>query len=288
MLTAFNVRYFAASTDTPETNREFAEALELSLPGPEAIPTRAWRGRCGVLGVAGFPSRWTFYIGKDGRILDIDKNVQPSSHGADVARKLGTTWNTAGLTPQSNYHDDFARPLSHATAKASGSLPSVLAHVGEIPLTERELIAAIAREDEDARVRKAAVAKLMDPAALGAIAQADADETVRDEAAVMLRDIALESFEGVAEQDSLDAVGRAHRRPGAVADRQGCRARDRRAARAVAHQRSARARIDCASCRVGGGPAERIQTRARNACGDSGGRAQRRIQGYGPCRRSSS
>jgi len=81
-----------------------------------------------------------------------------------------------------------------------------LAHVGEIPLTERELIAAIAREDEDARVRKAAVAKLMDPAALGAIAQADADETVRDEAAVMLRDIALESFEGVAEQDSLDAV----------------------------------------------------------------------------------
>ena len=81
-----------------------------------------------------------------------------------------------------------------------------LAHVGEIPLTERELIAAIAREDEDARVRKAAVAKLMDPAALGAIAQGDADETVRDEAAVMLRDIALESFEGVAEQDSLDAV----------------------------------------------------------------------------------
>jgi uncharacterized protein DUF349 len=81
-----------------------------------------------------------------------------------------------------------------------------LAHVGEIPLTERELIAAIAREDEDARVRKAAVAKLMDPAALGAIAQGDTDETVRDEAAVMLRDIALESFEGVAEQDSLDAV----------------------------------------------------------------------------------
>jgi Domain of Unknown Function (DUF349) len=81
-----------------------------------------------------------------------------------------------------------------------------LAHVGEIPLTERELIAAIAREDEDARVRKAAVAKLMDPAALGAIASADVDETVRDEAAVMLRDIALESFEGVAEQDSLDAV----------------------------------------------------------------------------------
>ena len=48
--------------------------------------------------------------------------------------------------------------------------PSVrLAFVGEIPLSEREAIAAIAREDEDARVRKAAVAKLMDPAALASI-----------------------------------------------------------------------------------------------------------------------
>ena len=87
VLTAFNVRYFAASTDAPETNREFAESLELGFPvlsDPDKSVARAY----GVLSVAGFPSRWTFYIGKDGRILDIDKNVQPSSHGADVARKL--------------------------------------------------------------------------------------------------------------------------------------------------------------------------------------------------------
>ena len=44
-----------------------------------------------------------------------------------------------------------------------------LAFVEELPLAEREAIAAIAREDEDARVRKAAVAKLMDPTALAAI-----------------------------------------------------------------------------------------------------------------------
>jgi len=81
-----------------------------------------------------------------------------------------------------------------------------LTHLGEIPLSERELIAAIAREDEDARVRRAAVAKLMDPASLGAIARDDRDETVRDQAAEMLRDIALEAFEGVAEADSLEAV----------------------------------------------------------------------------------
>jgi thioredoxin-dependent peroxiredoxin len=87
VLTAFNVRYFAASTDTLETNRAFAESLELGYPilcDPERHVARAY----GVLGASGFPSRWTFYIGRDGRILDIDKNVQPSSHGADVARKL--------------------------------------------------------------------------------------------------------------------------------------------------------------------------------------------------------
>ena len=43
-----------------------------------------------------------------------------------------------------------------------------LAFVQEIPLEERELLAEIAREDTDARVRRAAVAKLMDPAALAA------------------------------------------------------------------------------------------------------------------------
>ena len=35
-----------------------------------------------------FPSRWTFYIGADGRILDIDKLVSPATHGKAVAGKL--------------------------------------------------------------------------------------------------------------------------------------------------------------------------------------------------------
>ena len=47
-----------------------------------------------------------------------------------------------------------------------------LAFVQELPLDERELIAEIAREDADARVRRAAVSKLMDPAALAALAAA--------------------------------------------------------------------------------------------------------------------
>jgi peroxiredoxin Q/BCP len=33
-------------------------------------------------------SRWTFYIGIDGRILRIDKDVKASTAGADIARHL--------------------------------------------------------------------------------------------------------------------------------------------------------------------------------------------------------
>ncbi len=42
----------------------------------------------GIFRASGFSSRVTFYIGKDGRILYIDKKVKPGTHGADVAKKL--------------------------------------------------------------------------------------------------------------------------------------------------------------------------------------------------------
>ena len=94
-----------------------------------------------------------------------------------------------------------------AQSRDKHSDPAVrLAFVGEIPLAEREAITAIAREDDDPRVRKAAVAKLMDPAALAAIARDDQDESVRAQAGLMLRDIALESFEEVGEAESVQAI----------------------------------------------------------------------------------
>jgi hypothetical protein len=81
-----------------------------------------------------------------------------------------------------------------------------LAHVAGLPVDNRPAIASIAREDQDPKVRKAAVQKLLDPVALGALARADADDSVRAAAVAMLRDIALEVFEGISEADSLDAV----------------------------------------------------------------------------------
>lgn len=82
-----NVRCFAASVDTPQTNAEFAAALDLTCPilsDPGKDVARAY----GVLGPSGFASRWTFYIGADGRILDIDTQVRATSHGRDVAARL--------------------------------------------------------------------------------------------------------------------------------------------------------------------------------------------------------
>jgi len=38
--------------------------------------------------VVGFAKRWTFYIGKDGKIAFIDKEVKVDTAGTDVAAKL--------------------------------------------------------------------------------------------------------------------------------------------------------------------------------------------------------
>jgi len=81
------VRYFGASVDAAETNAEFAKSLDLDFP-VLSDPTKATARAYGVLAPSGFASRWTFYIGADGRIAAIDKDVHASSHGGDVAARL--------------------------------------------------------------------------------------------------------------------------------------------------------------------------------------------------------
>ena len=83
----FDVRYFAASVDSPETNAKFAESLGVEFP-ILSDPTKQTARAYGVLAPSGYASRWTFYIGADGRILDIDTKVSAASHGSDVVAKL--------------------------------------------------------------------------------------------------------------------------------------------------------------------------------------------------------
>ncbi len=85
------VALFAISVDDLAANKEFAKSLELNFP-ILSDPGKATAKAYGVLNANGLASRWTFYIGKDGRIAQIDTAVQPTSHGqtvAEQARKLG-------------------------------------------------------------------------------------------------------------------------------------------------------------------------------------------------------
>lgn len=80
--------YFAASIDDAETNRKFAESLELDYPvlsDPDKDVARSY----GVLrGMGLYAARHTFYIGADGKILFVDRDVNPKTAGADVAAHL--------------------------------------------------------------------------------------------------------------------------------------------------------------------------------------------------------
>jgi peroxiredoxin Q/BCP len=84
----FDVAYFAASVDEPDRNRAFAESLELDFP-ILSDPGRAVAKAYGVVSdETRGAARWTFYIGPDGRILYIDKQVKTGSHGQDIAARL--------------------------------------------------------------------------------------------------------------------------------------------------------------------------------------------------------
>lgn len=75
------------SVDDAETNRKFAAEHGADFPilsDPEKKVAEAY----GVLMAAGFASRWTFYIGPDGKILDIDKKVSVKTAGEDMVAKL--------------------------------------------------------------------------------------------------------------------------------------------------------------------------------------------------------
>jgi peroxiredoxin Q/BCP len=76
------------SVDDADTNTRFAKEHEADFPilaNPEKDVATAY----GVLSPAGMARRWTFYIGTDGKILYIDKQVSTGTAGDDLARKLG-------------------------------------------------------------------------------------------------------------------------------------------------------------------------------------------------------
>jgi peroxiredoxin Q/BCP len=87
-LKKLNVAYFTASVDTPDDNKRFAQTLDLDYPilsDPDKSVAKAY----GVLNEQrGVTNRWTFYIDKDGVIREVDKKVNTTNAGPDVAVKV--------------------------------------------------------------------------------------------------------------------------------------------------------------------------------------------------------
>ena len=87
MIKKFNAAYFMASVDTLDDNKGFAEQQHADFP-LLSDPTKKTAGDYGVLNMAGVASRWTFYVGVDGKITAIDKEIKPATSAEDIAAKL--------------------------------------------------------------------------------------------------------------------------------------------------------------------------------------------------------
>jgi peroxiredoxin Q/BCP len=81
------------SVDTLADNTAFAQKENADFP-LLADPTKETARKYGVLtdlskfGLGEVAGRWTFYIGGDGKILDIDKKVNPARSGEDIVARL--------------------------------------------------------------------------------------------------------------------------------------------------------------------------------------------------------
>ena len=75
------------SVDTLEDNTKFAQTHEADYPIMSDV-TKAVAKAYGVLGPGDLARRWTFYIGPDGKILDIDKAPNTATAGQVMVAKL--------------------------------------------------------------------------------------------------------------------------------------------------------------------------------------------------------
>jgi peroxiredoxin Q/BCP len=88
LIKGYQAAYFMASVDPIEDNTKFGAEYKADFP-LLSDPTKKTAEAYGVLNQRGMANRWTFYIGKDGKIQFIDKAVKPPTSAEDMAAKLG-------------------------------------------------------------------------------------------------------------------------------------------------------------------------------------------------------
>ena len=74
--------------DPPDVVKKFAESLDADYPILSDPDKKAAKAYGVVHEGRDVPERWTFFIDKDGRIVYIDRQVKPASHGQDVVDRL--------------------------------------------------------------------------------------------------------------------------------------------------------------------------------------------------------
>lgn len=88
LIREYDVTYFMASVDPLVENKGFAAETNADFP-LLSDEDKSVAKTYGVLSLLGFAKRHTFYIGKDGRILKIDDDVNPETSAEDMAATLG-------------------------------------------------------------------------------------------------------------------------------------------------------------------------------------------------------
>ncbi len=87
LIRQYDVSYFMASVDPLEDNADFAKKTKADFP-MLSDPTKSAAKAFDVLNFLGFAKRWTFYIGINGKILKIDKDIEPKSAAKDMVDNL--------------------------------------------------------------------------------------------------------------------------------------------------------------------------------------------------------
>ncbi|MBV1878985.1 MAG: redoxin domain-containing protein [Pseudomonadales bacterium] len=87
ILKQYPISYYMLSVDPIEHNIGFAEQQKADFPLLSDISKQTARAY-DVLSDQGYAMRHTFYIGLDGRVLFIDRNVKPATSAADMVIKL--------------------------------------------------------------------------------------------------------------------------------------------------------------------------------------------------------
>ncbi len=87
LIRKFNAVYMMASVDDLEDNQKFAKEQKADFP-MLSDPTKEVAKAYDVLNFVRVASRVTFYIGKNGKILKIDEDINPESAAEDIALTL--------------------------------------------------------------------------------------------------------------------------------------------------------------------------------------------------------